>query len=195
MRKKHKQRRIKIDPEKRHMADSIIYKKLKSHPCITGNRNIMLYVSVNGEVDTSRIIDCLLSAGKRVYLPVISETDLLPVEIDTGTQLHPGRFGIPEPDPEKRLFADPELLDVVIIPGVSFTKKGTRLGRGGGYYDRFIDKLRAGTHLIGLCYNCQLENHIPNGLNDKHVHEVITEEGMNRSNISVSGPKKQKGGK
>ena len=194
LREKHKQRRMNIDPEKRNMADNSIYEILKSHPDITGNKNIMLYVSVNGEVGTSRIIDFLLSKGKRVFLPVISDSDLQPVEINSETRFSPGRFGIPEPVPGKGSSADPEAIDVVIVPGVSFTKNGTRLGRGGGYYDRFIDKLRKDTRLIGLCYSCQLENHIPEDLKDKLVHEVITEEGVNRDNSPVSVPKKQKGG-
>ncbi|MBR5758154.1 MAG: 5-formyltetrahydrofolate cyclo-ligase [Thermoguttaceae bacterium] len=87
-------------------------------------------------------------------------------------------FGIPEPseqyrgDPERDVA--PETIDALIVPGLGFDARGRRLGRGAGYYDRFIPLLRQDAILIGLCYDEQLIDEVPTDENDVPVDFVVT---------------------
>ena len=81
-----------------------------------------------------------------------------------------GSFGIQEPTGE--LFTDYDTIDVAIIPGMAFDAEGHRLGRGKGYYDRFLSRV---PHLykIGLCFSWQLVDHVPYDEHDIKMDEVI----------------------
>ena len=113
-------------------------------------KKIMVYMSCRGEVMTDKIIADALSSGKRIYAPVtISAADMVVAEY-TGS-LKKGRFGIKEPLGEE---ISPEELDLVIVPGVAFDRRGNRIGYGAGYYDRFLLKTKAYT--VGLAYGFQI---------------------------------------
>jgi 5-formyltetrahydrofolate cyclo-ligase len=156
-------------------ANKKICSIIKQHNKIIDGNNIMVYVSVSGEVDTYDIIDHLLQAGKNVYVPVVNGNEIQVSKIGRLEDLSPGRFGIPEPAFDNVNIVEPDILDVIIVPGVSFSSNGARLGRGGGYYDRFLSKISVKAAVIGICYNNQIENSIPEYENDIRVHEVITE--------------------
>ncbi len=174
LRKKHIRMRENLSCSEKKIADRDIFEILKKHPHIVKNKHIMVYVSVSGEVDTHHIISYLLSAGKRVYIPVIEENEIRVSEIKDINELVPGKFDIPEPPVNKRIYADPAILDVVIVPGVCFTPEGYRLGRGGGYYDRFLKRISENTLVLGICYRAQMENEIPHDEKDVKVHEIIS---------------------
>ena len=70
---------------------------------------------------------------------------------------------------------DPARLDLVLVPGLAFTKEGARLGRGGGYYDRLLTGCTARTHRIGVCFSTQLVASLPTEPHDQRVDRVITE--------------------
>lgn len=84
-----------------------------------------------------------------------------------------GAFGIMEPDTDAA-FDDLASIDVVLVPGVAFTPDGDRLGRGRGYYDRFLAKLPASTLTIGLCYPSQLLPQLPIDPWDRKLDKVIS---------------------
>lgn len=175
LREKHIKRRGNLSCSERKSADKSIFEALKKHAHIQKHRHIMLYISVAGEVDTYNIIEYLLSEGKKVYVPVVGDSEIIVSEINNINDLVPGRFIIPEPSPDKRKYVDPMILEVVIVPGVCFTSEGSRIGRGGGYYDRFLKRISTKTYVIGICYRSQIENEIPHDEKDMGVHEVITE--------------------
>ena len=87
--------------------------------------------------------------------------------------LQRGAFGIFEPTGE--LFTDYNTIDVAIIPGMAFDAKGHRLGRGKGYYDRFLAKLSPSTYKIGLCFSWQLVDYVPTDEHDIPMDEVIVQ--------------------
>lgn len=134
---------------------------------------IMLYSALPDEVPTQILMDELVAQGKMVLLPrVISDTDM-ELRRYTGQQdLQTGAYGILEPTGE--LFTDYDAIDVAIIPGMAFDAEGHRLGRGKGYYDRFLARV---PHLykIGLCFFWQMVDHVPCDEHDAVMDEVIVQ--------------------
>ena len=84
---------------------------------------------------------------------------------------------------------DAEQLDIVIVPGVAFSRGGGRMGNGQGYYDRLLDRVRPDCPLVGLCYECQLFDNLIVGPHDVFMDKVVTEqatyEGQGRSQRPV----------
>jgi 5-formyltetrahydrofolate cyclo-ligase len=143
--------------------------------CVTSHldssHTILLYNALPDEVPTQALMDQLIAQGKIVLLPcVINDTDM-ELRRYTGPQdLQPGSYGIQEPTGE--LFTDYDTIDVAIVPGMAFDAEGHRLGRGKGYYDRFLSRV---PHLykIGLCFSWQLVDHVPCDEHDIKMDEVI----------------------
>ncbi len=132
---------------------------------------IMLYSALPDEVPTQILIDQLAVQGKTVLLPrVISDTDM-ELHRYTGKQdLQTGAYGILEPTGE--LFTNYESIDIAIVPGMAFDDDGHRLGRGKGYYDRFLSRV-PNIYKIGLCFSWQMVDHVPFDEHDIVMDEVI----------------------
>lgn len=86
-----------------------------------------------------------------------------------------GRYGIPEPDAREDRALDARDLDVVVVPGLCFDVRGHRLGYGAGYYDRFLSTLRADTLRVGVAFEAQVIDHVPNEAHDERVDLLLTE--------------------
>lgn len=132
---------------------------------------IMLYSALPDEVPTQILMDELVAQGKMVLLPrVISDTDM-ELHRYTGKQdMQTGAYGIQEPTGE--LFTDYNAIDVAIVPGMAFDTDGHRLGRGKGYYDRFLTRIPY-IYKIGLCFSWQIVDSIPCDKHDVVMDEVI----------------------
>ncbi|MDR1222158.1 MAG: 5-formyltetrahydrofolate cyclo-ligase [Tannerella sp.] len=132
---------------------------------------IAFYHSVKGEVETVSLIEewC---RKKKIVLPAVSGKDLRFYSYTGKESLTAGVFGIREPAPSEEITA--EQIDLFIVPGIAFDRKGNRMGRGGGYYDRFL----SGTEkpVIGLCFGFQLLEQIPTEVHDKKMTLILTED-------------------
>ena len=122
-----------------------ILKKLIEMPEYDRADAILAYVSFSSEVDTHFLINKALADGKKVAVPRVNgKTDMDFYLLNSMNDLLPGTYGILEPDVEKcrklEMSADKKYL--LILPGVAFDENHTRLGYGGGYYDRFLAKYR-----------------------------------------------------
>ena len=136
----------------------------------------MFYVSMDGEVDTVPMIIETLKMGKRVAVPVtvLSEKKLYPAEISALKELSEGHYGIMEPKLESIRGVPLEEIDLVIVPGLAFDYKANRLGRGKGYYDRFLKSLPAKTPCLGLAFDFQVVEDLPVLQHDQPVFRVIS---------------------
>ena len=92
-------------------------------------------------------------------------------------QLAPAVFGILTPDPQQCPQLDALVIDLCIVPGLAFDRRGVRLGRGGGYYDRYLPRLRADAVRVGWVPSQFLVDRLPVEPHDARVHLVITERG------------------
>ena len=146
----------------------MILAKLENHKSFIEAKTVMLYSSLPDEVQTHDFLEKWRNE-KKIILPTVVGDDIIPVELTKDTDFTIGDFNILEPHNE----AYHGSYDLIIVPGVAFDKNGNRIGRGKGYYDRFLCK-----HLdikrIGICFDFQFVDEVPTEDNDIKMHEVLT---------------------
>ena len=145
-------------------------------------RCIMLFMNFRDEVETTQLAQKVLELGKQLVLPRCAPKGvLIPALIkDLEKELESGMWGIREPKKEGLREADPHEIDCIIVPGAAFDAQGNRLGYGGGYYDRFFERVKENVPRIALAFHCQLVDRIPVEVYDKKVEVLITEQGIMR---------------
>lgn len=155
----------------------IIKNKLFNEEAFKKARVVMFYVSLKDEVDTYPMIDEALKTGKRICVPVIlkEEKKLIAGEIHNRIKdLESQHFGIYQPRQDRVKEVPLDDINLVVVPGVAFDKKNIRLGRGHGYYDRFLSGLPKTTKTIGLAFDFQVVEDLPQDPHDIPVWKTIT---------------------
>ncbi|MFF2932697.1 5-formyltetrahydrofolate cyclo-ligase [Streptomyces mirabilis] len=149
---------------------------------------VAAYVSVGSEPGTLALLDALHARGVRVLLPVL----LADNDLDWGAYAgegslervqHGGRMALLEPTGERFGPEAVQEADAVLLPGLAVDRRGMRLGRGGGSYDRVLARLeRAGADpaLVVLLYDAEVVEHVPAEPHDRPVHAVVTPSGVRR---------------
>lgn len=173
-------RRIFLKTRSELAAEDIIEKSAKimsrlfSLSEFRGAKTIMFYVDAGNEVKTRDGITKALSEWKRVVVPKVKKGyGLLAIEIKSLDELSPGTFGILEPAGEKGI--SPEEIDLVVVPGVAFDKRGNRMGYGAGYYDSFLPKLRPEVKKVAIAFEMQVTDSLPAEEHDVKMDLIITE--------------------
>lgn len=141
----------------------------------------MLYWSAHNEVETHELVRHALSGGKKVFLPSCDakQGQIHPCPVhEVPGDLRAGAFGICEPCERERRLQDLSELDLCLVPGIAFDPRGNRIGRGFGYYDRFLRKLSMKTVKIGVAYAFQIVDNISPTDGDTRVDMVITEDAL-----------------
>ena len=140
---------------------------------------VCAYVPDDDEAGGSVLLDTLVRAGARVLLPVPPPVGALDWATYTGpADLVPGRFGIPVPSSTPQ---GPERIadaDLVLVPAVAVDRSGTRLGRGGGYYDRSLALAGPRPRLVALVDPENVLDHLPAEPHDRRVDAVLTPDGL-----------------
>ena len=154
-----------------------IFNKIISTEEYRNSEVIFIFVSFGSEVYTHNLITYSLNMGKRICVPkVISKKDgMKAIEIKSLEELTPSIYGILEPEIKESNIIDEKSIDLVIIPGVAFDKKGGRIGYGGGFYDRFLPLLRKDSKKIAIAYSFQIIEEVPREENDFLVPCIITD--------------------
>jgi 5-formyltetrahydrofolate cyclo-ligase len=168
---------LRSQKEEERFAKSLSIKdKLFQMKDIQKAETILFYASFDGEVDTAEMIKQARQLGKRIALPrtVPSNKEIIPTLWDAHNPLMEGNYGIKEPREESQRLDIGEL-DAVVVPGLAFDESNHRLGRGGGYYDRFLAGLPKDIPSFGLAFDFQRVNRIPDRLeHDIAVTYVVT---------------------
>lgn len=172
LRKHFRDLRYHMDPARKNMVDYAIFTKFLNSDLFDQAKSIFIYVSVADEVDTFEIIRRSIELGKAVYVPYITDRDeglMIPIRIYDLDKLIPGEFDIPTSYTMETI----ENPDLTIVPGLGFDKDKNRMGYGGGYYDRYLNK--AETKSVGLFASDFEVEEIPTDEYDHKLDYIITE--------------------
>ena len=163
----------KISPQNAANAASDAAQLLSSQREFTDARSVMIFLPIPGEIDPRDIARTAWAKGKRVAVPKIRAPGVMDaIEIHSLVDgLAPGVMNILEPVDNGILPADE--LDLIIAPALAFDRRGNRLGRGGGFYDRFISRHRAAL-VCGIAFDVQVLDEVPAEPHDEPVNMLVT---------------------
>ncbi|MBQ8492511.1 MAG: 5-formyltetrahydrofolate cyclo-ligase [Acidaminococcaceae bacterium] len=156
----------------REISESVCEKVLHSREFADASV-IFGYLSFQNEVSVDRILLEALRAGKTVTVPlIVSRTEMQAAVLESLENLPLDRYGI-RTVPEPAEIISPESIDLILVPGAGFTVSGCRMGRGAGYYDRFLEKAKGFT--LGITCDRLLREQLPADSHDRKVDALVTE--------------------
>lgn len=159
----------KLSPEECLRQSDFILQKLESLPDFSLANTILLYWSLPKEVHTQNFIEKWANK-KTILLPVVVGNELILKKFTKKEDMTVGAFNILEPSGVE--FTDFSTIDICIIPGIAFDLNGNRLGKGKGFYDRLLPKIKA--KKIGICFDFQITKEIPTENWDIQMDKVIS---------------------
>ncbi|MFP5252599.1 MAG: 5-formyltetrahydrofolate cyclo-ligase [Actinomycetes bacterium] len=152
---------------------------LLAAPEVRRAATVAAYVSVGTEPGTGPLLEGLASAGKRVLLPVLLPDGDLDWSVYRGADsLARARLGLLEPVGPRLGPSAVATADVVLVPALAVDRRGVRLGRGGGSYDRALARVPAGTFVCALLHDDELLEEVPRAQHDRTVTAVVTPGGL-----------------
>ncbi len=184
---KNEIRKIKIDERSKLQksyaieASKKICDTIKALDIYEASDVILGYYSTRNEVCLDTLFNDAIESGRKVYLPkVVSKTEMRFFRYEKAEDLAPGSFGIMEPCTEESFEVkdDDERSILMIVPGVAYDSEGNRLGYGGGYYDRYIEKLtksKVRFRTVMAAYGMQKVDHIPIVATDIRPDMIVSE--------------------
>ncbi len=165
-----------MTPEEKQRADAAITQAILSTELYRSAKTVFAFVGTDREIDTAVLLRDILRSGRRLCVPLCTGNGIMqPKEIRSISELAPGTYGIPEPS-AACCTVTPEEIDLVIVPCVSCSHTGARLGQGGGFYDRFFEHYRGASILI--CREQLTREDIPTEPHDVRFQTVITDSGL-----------------
>ena len=177
----------RVSPRDVREAGEAIARRLGTHPAWRQAATVALYASLPGEVATATLISTAWAEGRRLLLPrVVGEGDLVFVEHLPDVPLVGGAFGVLEPPGHARV-VDLDEAELILVPGLAFDRRGGRLGRGAGYYDRALagiglpaarrataDRDGSVPRTMGVAFDRQLVDEVPMGEQDVRMEAVVS---------------------
>ena len=165
-----------LAPGYRSRSDAAIAARVLALPEYQAAGTVFCFVGTDWEIDTRPILADALDAGKRLCVPLCTTPGQMELrQITTLDQLVPGAYGILEPSADAPL-VDADAVDFAVLPCLSCSHGGHRLGQGGGFYDRFLARYRGGAVLV--CREKLIREDIPLEPHDCPVPWVLTERGL-----------------
>lgn len=154
--------------------DAALCRRVLENPWFLRAKTVMGYMAIPPEPELDAVLAACFQMGKQLALPRCEADGIMTARIVTAlTDLETGAFGILEP-PKTLTVAAPEDLELILVPGMAFSPEGARLGRGKGYYDRFLEHFRGKT--VGICYESRVLEEIPVEGHDRFMDAVLTDQ-------------------
>ena len=170
-----------LSPRYMRTADEAIVRHLTALPAYREARTLFCFAGVKLEIDTLPLLRRALAEGKTLCVPLCVEKGIMEMrQITNVDQLQPGKYGLLEPPADAPSIAVDDI-DFAIIPCTTCNHGGQRLGKGGGYYDRFLSHYRGGT--VMLCREKLIREEIPVEPHDYPIPWVMTERGLYEDGI------------
>jgi 5-formyltetrahydrofolate cyclo-ligase len=170
-------------PDKDELSRQICH-TLVALPEYAAAHTVLWYVDVRSEVRTRDHLPETLTGGKKIVVPYCVGNELELFHLTDMDELAIGKFRILEPRPELRALPQKRVeareLDLIVVPGVAFDRRGARMGHGFGYYDRLLNNARPDALLVALAFECQLFDEVPTEAHDVFMDRLITEKAVYR---------------
>jgi 5-formyltetrahydrofolate cyclo-ligase len=181
LRRELRDRLAAMTEQQRHQKSLAACSLLASSPEFAAARTVMLYLHTTLEVDTAPLALKAWQAGKSVVVPKVSwdQRRMLPVEISSLND-HMTIAGPGVREPVNGMPVPVEFIDLVIVPGMGFTDKGFRIGRGMGFYDRFLAQSEFIGVSCGLAFEEQIVESLPILDHDIPLSMLVTDRGIRR---------------
>lgn len=166
-------RRIKeLSPEQKSVGAAKIFGLIEQNSHFQNSECIALFAAMKDEVPTEYALKEWLRVGKRIVVPRV-EGDIMRFYNYSPDRMQTGAFGIEEPIGDVEVPANE--IDLIIVPARAFTRSGERLGRGGGFYDKYMSLSGFRAYKIGIAFNIQIFESLPCDTHDIRVNEVVTD--------------------
>ncbi|MBU8912797.1 MAG: 5-formyltetrahydrofolate cyclo-ligase [Spirochaetales bacterium] len=177
----------------RQQLSAVIHDRVVALSAWANSDEVLLFDSMPDEVDTGPLITTAGREGKRIYLPRMRGSDIY-FHLFAAAALEPHSYGMMEPPADAPMWS-PAAADstgrrtILICPGLAFDDQGRRLGRGKGFYDRFLSGVAGAPQrnptvaVIAICFEIQVIDEVPTGSHDQRVDLVVTEERTVRSGL------------
>lgn len=186
IRKRILKKRDALSDAQRKKENDLIYNLVTGSSAYKQADGLLVFASFGSEADTFRIAEDAYREGKILYYPLVTGDEMEFYRVDEISALKPGFRGILEPEAsdETRLCPRPEQNILMLMPGVVFDREGGRIGYGGGFYDKYLEKLLNNPKLhvttIAIAFSCQIldEGHIPREEHDISPDYVISPDGI-----------------
>lgn len=191
IRKQMKEYRDALAPKEREEAGERIAGEFLRLPEVQRCQTVFAYLSCGAEVPTHALVSRLFEMGRRVAVPKVTGMGRMDFyEIHSLAECVPGTYGILEPETGTPLYPEPETPgrpgDVMILPGLAFTADGGRLGYGGGYYDRYLEKY-PDIFLVAFAYGFSLLPELAAEWHDKKADVLLTPGQVIRNSKNLFG--------
>ena len=189
LRKKIRQKLVEENQNQKEVEKKSLYaqENLLNLEKLKASNNILLFVSYGNEIKTETLLEELLKSGKKVFLPRTEKDDMdffqtsNTESIENQTEI--GDFGIVVPKKNLKMLSPKEIGKdfLILIPGLAFDKKGNRLGKGKGFYDKYLENVLQCKSkdnypmLVGFCYDFQIVDEVPTEKSDIPVDYVVSE--------------------
>lgn len=177
--------RDRLTPEQRRDAAYRIAEALLALDELADARAVLAHAALPNEIDPAPAIARLRERGIRIAYPRIESPGVLGLHyVGHELDLVPGPFGLAQPS-EFAPRMQPRDADAILLPGIAFDERGTRLGYGGGYFDRLLPTCRPDAVRIGIGFDEQLLTEIPAEEHDERVSIVVTPSRVIRPNRTM----------
>lgn len=162
-----------LSQEQKQAMDRALTERFLKHPFYQEAKTIATYLSFPHEFQTQELIERALKDGKKVLIPKTYPKGRMEFVVYNPQQLVKTSFGLLEPQGDMEV-VERSQIDLIHVPGLAFTRKGYRIGYGGGYYDRYLENFAGQT--MSTIYLCQVQEFNSED-HDIPVQEVIIYEG------------------
>lgn len=161
-----------LSAEAQREAEEAVFARVSALGAYQRARTVMAYAAARGELPLGRVFADALAAGKTLVLPrCAGEGVMHGHRVDAPDRLVKGAYGILEPGADCPR-VEPAEIDLILVPGTAFDVRGHRIGQGGGYYDRYLNRTQAVR--VGVCHDFALLSVVPSEAHDARMDIVVT---------------------
>lgn len=179
--------REQLTQEDRACFSRMISEQILASNIYRAAHTIMIYKSIKGEVCLEEIERAALFQEKILYYPLcVSKSEMIALSPQTQTAWKPGAFGILEPMPEYSVQIEPSEIDLILCPCTVFDESCGRMGMGGGYYDRFLEKCTK-AYVAAVAFEVQKAAQVPMESWDRRMDMIFTEKKVYINRKSIKG--------